>query len=99
MTVFRLAHISDPHLPPPDLPFRWRDSMSKRALSQFAWRRKRHRHDRRVLDALTADIAGARVDHVVVTGDLINFATPEEFAQAKAWLEGLGLCAGPGRWL
>ncbi|MBL8555587.1 MAG: metallophosphoesterase [Phenylobacterium sp.] len=90
MTAFRLAHISDPHLPPPPLPFRWRDSASKRALSRFAWRRKHHRHDKRVLDALTASIAAARVDHLIVTGDLINFATPEEFAAAKAWLEGLG---------
>lgn len=43
-----------------------------------------------MLDALTASIAAARVDHLIVTGDLINFATPEEFAAAKAWLEGLG---------
>lgn len=64
--------------------------MSKRALSRFAWQRKHHRHDRRVLDALTADIAAAGVDHLAVTGDLINFSTPEEFAAARDWLEGLG---------
>lgn len=64
--------------------------MSKRALSRLAWRRKHQRHDVRVLNALTASIAAARVDHLVVTGDLINFATPEEFAQARGWLEGLG---------
>ncbi|MBX3484077.1 metallophosphoesterase [Phenylobacterium sp.] len=90
MTAFRIAHISDPHLPPPPLPFRWSDVVSKRSLSRFAWRRKHHRHDPRVLDALTASIAGARVDHLVVTGDLVNFATPEEFAAARMWLEGLG---------
>jgi 3',5'-cyclic AMP phosphodiesterase CpdA len=90
VTAFRLAHISDPHLPPPPLPFRWRDALSKRSLSRFAWRRKHERHERAVLDALTADIAAADVDHLVVTGDLINFATPEEFAAARAWLERLG---------
>lgn len=90
MTAFRLAHISDPHLPPPALPFRWRDLASKRSLSRLAWRRKHHRHDKAVLDAIIADIRRAGVDHVAVTGDLVNFATPEEFAAARAWLETLG---------
>lgn len=90
MTAFRLAHISDPHLPPPPLPLRWRDLASKRSLSQLAWRRKHRRHDKAVLDALVADIAAHAVDHLAVTGDLINFATPEEFAAARAWLKTLG---------
>lgn len=90
LTVFRLAHLSDPHLPPPPLPFRWADVASKRLLSRFAWRRKRHRHLRPVLDAITADVAARAPDHVAITGDLINFATPEEFKAARAWLEGLG---------
>jgi 3',5'-cyclic AMP phosphodiesterase CpdA len=90
LTAFRLAHISDPQLPPPVLPFRWADLASKRALSRLAWRRKRDRHDKAVLDALVADIRAHGVDHLAVTGDLINFATPEEFAAARTWLEGLG---------
>lgn len=90
MTAFRLAHLSDPHLPPPPLPFRWGDVASKRLLSRFAWRRKRHRHQRAVLDAITADIAARAPDHVAITGDLINFATPEEFAAARTWLEAFG---------
>lgn len=90
MTAFRLAHLSDPHLPPPPLPFRWGDVASKRLLSRFAWRRKHRRHARPVLDAIVADIQAREVDHVAVTGDLINFATPEEFAAARIWLEGLG---------
>lgn len=87
MTAYRLAHLSDPHLPPPPLPFRWADLTSKRLLSRFAWRRKRHRHQRAVLDAITADVAARAPDHVAITGDLINFATPEEFGAARAWLE------------
>src|SRR5690349_23863553 len=50
LTAFRLAHLSDPHLTPPPLPFRWGDLASKRALSRFAWRRKHHRHSAAVLD-------------------------------------------------
>ena len=90
MTAFRLAHLSDLQLPPPPLPFRWRDVASKRLLSRFAWRRKQHRHNQAVLDAIAADIATHAPDHVIITGDVINFATPEEFAAARTWLEGLG---------
>lgn len=90
MTAFRLAHLSDLQLPPPPLPFRWRDAASKRLLSRFAWRRKQHRHVQAVLDLIAADVAGHAPDHVAITGDVINFATPEEFDAARAWLEGLG---------
>ncbi len=90
MTTFRLAHISDPHLPPPALPFRWRDLASKRVLSQFAWRRKRRRHRREVLDVLIADIRAQGMDHLAITGDVTNFATPEEFTAARSWLQTLG---------
>nr|WP_296598562.1 metallophosphoesterase [Phenylobacterium sp.] len=90
MTAFRLAHLSDLQLPPPPLPFRWRDVASKRLLSRFAWRRKQHRHVQAVLDAIAGDVAALAPDHVVITGDVINFATPEEFEAARAWLETLG---------
>lgn len=90
MTAFRLAHLSDPHLPPPPLPFRWGDLASKRTLSRLAWRRKHRRHEKAVLDALVADIRTRDVHHLAVTGDLSNFATPEEFAAAREWLETLG---------
>lgn len=87
---YRLAHISDPHLPPP--PFRngWRDIVSKRSLSRIAWRRKAGRHSPEVLAALVADLRARAPDHVAVTGDLTNFSTPEEIAAAADWLAGLG---------
>ena len=70
--------------------FRWGDVVSKRLLSRFAWRRKRKRHVKAVLDAITADILSRRTDHLAITGDLTNFSTPEEFEAAQAWLSGLG---------
>ena len=94
MTAFRLAHLSDPHLPPPALPFRVQDLASKRLLSRFAWLRKRRAHERAVLDAIVTDIGARAPDHVAITGDLINFATPAEFDAARAWLESLGDPAG-----
>lgn len=90
MTAFRLAHLSDLQLPPPPLPFRWRDVASKRLLSRFAWRRKQHRHIQAVLDVIAADIAAHAPDHLAITGDVINFATSEEFAAARTWLKALG---------
>ncbi|HVI32876.1 metallophosphoesterase [Phenylobacterium sp.] len=90
MPHFRLAHLSDPHLPPPDLRPGWRDIASKRLLSRIAWRRKRHRHRPEVLAGLVADVRAQAPDHVALTGDLTNFSTPEEFAAARAWLEGIG---------
>jgi len=70
--------------------FRWRDVVSKRLLSRLAWRRKRKRHVKAVLDAITADILSCRMDHLAITGDLTNFSTPEEFEAARTWLGGLG---------
>lgn len=90
MTEFSLAHLSDPHLPPPPSPFRAADLASKRTLSRLAWRRKRRQHDPRVLQALVDDMKSRSPHHMALTGDLTNFSTPEEYAAAAAWLAGLG---------
>ncbi|MDO8411749.1 MAG: metallophosphoesterase [Phenylobacterium sp.] len=90
MPPFRLAHISDPHLPPPERSLGLRDLVSKRALSAMAWRRKGGQHDKAVLDALVADIGARTPDHIAITGDLTNFSTAREIAGAQAWLSGLG---------
>ncbi len=90
MTTFRLAHLSDPHLPP--LPIaRMRDLAGKRATGLYNWRRIRqhvHREDiaRRIVD----DIRSQQPDHIAVTGDLINIALEIEFIHARRWLETVG---------
>ena len=91
MSVFTLAHLSDPHLPP--LPAaRWRDLAGKRALGYLNWRRNRQQYHRRdVLDALVADMQAQRPDHIAVTGDLVNLALEAEFTPAASWLESVGL--------
>lgn len=38
---------------------------------------------------LIADLQAQRPDHIAITGDLTNFATREEFAAARCWLEAL----------
>ena len=94
--AFRFAHFSDPHLPLlPGWPDRLRALAGKRLLGFLSWRRKRHKvHRPEVLAALLADVAAHAPDHVVVTGDLINIALPDEFERAREWLEQLG---APGR--
>lgn len=90
MPLFRLAHLTDPHLQPPADALRRGDLFSKRGLSAFAWRRKGQEHQPQVLKALTDDIAAYGPDHIALTGDIINFAAPAEFEAARAWLQTLG---------
>jgi 3',5'-cyclic AMP phosphodiesterase CpdA len=88
MKRFTLAHVSDLHLPhEPRLSLRQR--LSKRQLSAFSWRRRGHLQRPEILAALADDVRGARVDHVVVTGDITNFSLPDEFRAAAAWLDAL----------
>ncbi len=90
MPGFRLAHLSDPHLGPLP-PVARRALLSKRAFGYVNWQRNRSRTlGSHALDALIADIAAERPDHLAVTGDLVNIALPEEYAAATRWLETLG---------
>lgn len=90
LSIFRLAHLSDPHLPPPDGAFGWRDLLSKRLLSRIAWRRKAREHRPEVLAAVIADLKALAPDHIAITGDLTNYASPAEYDAARLWLETLG---------
>jgi 3',5'-cyclic AMP phosphodiesterase CpdA len=88
--MFVLAHLSDPHLGPMPAP-RLRELAGKRMLGFLNWRRARRAvHRPEVLDALVRDLAAMPVDHVAVTGDLVNIALAAEFAQAHQWLARLG---------
>ena len=88
--MFRLIHISDIHLGP--MPrVHWRNLLSKRLTGYINWQRKRAREFfPHVLNNLTAHIRAANPDHIIVTGDLVNLALPEEITRARAWLKDLG---------
>jgi 3',5'-cyclic AMP phosphodiesterase CpdA len=86
---FRLAHISDLHLPPPSMPAGAAGIPLKARLSRLAWRRKRHGHSPEVLAAIVADLQTQGPDHIAITGDLTNFSSSEEFAAAGEWLRRL----------
>jgi 3',5'-cyclic AMP phosphodiesterase CpdA len=88
--TFEFAHLSDPHLTSLAgvRPGTLRD---KRVLGWLSWRRKRrHRHDARVLDALVEDARAAGIRDWVVTGDLTHIGLPEELEAAGRWLGTLG---------
>jgi 3',5'-cyclic AMP phosphodiesterase CpdA len=88
--MFALAHLSDPHLSgwSVDRPSRL---ASKRVTGWLSWHLNRHRiHLARVLDLMLADMADQPIDHVAVTGDLVNISLPQEFEGAARWLRDLG---------
>lgn len=88
--MFRLAHLSDPHLGPlPDI--RYRELLSKRVTGYINWQRNRKRAlEDATLTRICDDLWGTAPDHVAVTGDLVNLALDAEIEAARLWLEGLG---------
>ncbi len=88
--MFRLAHLSDPHIPPEKRPRR-RELLSKRFVGWTNWRRNRRAvHRREVLDVLTADMEREAPDHIAVTGDLTIVSSRAEWAACREWLNGIG---------
>jgi 3',5'-cyclic AMP phosphodiesterase CpdA len=88
--MFILAHLSDPHLAPLPEPT-LAELLGKRMTGYLNWRRKRHLiHRSDVLARIVADLKGQTLDHIAVTGDLINISLPYEYAHASAFLQSLG---------
>ncbi len=88
--VFKLAHLSDPHLGPL-AGFSLHHLIGKRATGYVNWRRKRrHAHDMDVLAAIVADIRAQGCDHVACTGDVSHIGLPGEFRTAVDFLQTLG---------
>ncbi len=86
--MFTLAHLSDLHLASRP---KAGQLVSKRGLGFINWHRKRKAiHRPEAAAAITRDLKGVAVDHIAVTGDLVNLSLPEEYKRARAWLEALG---------
>jgi 3',5'-cyclic AMP phosphodiesterase CpdA len=86
--MFVLAHLSDPHMTQrPQLV----ELASKRGLGFINWQRgRKYIHRRETLEAVTRDVKSIGVDHIAVTGDLVNLSLPVEYALARTWLDELG---------
>lgn len=88
--MFRLAHLSDPHLGPLPDPLA-RELMGKRVLGYLNWRLNRRGALRpKTLDDLVADVHAHKPDHIAVTGDIVNIALDAELEPARQWLASLG---------
>ncbi|MBO6507056.1 MAG: metallophosphoesterase [Roseibium sp.] len=88
--MFKLAHISDPHLGPLPDP-KLLQLFSKRILGYLNWQRNRSRiMGSNYLEQLVSDMKAAAPDHIAVTGDLVNIALPLEISGARTWLEEIG---------
>jgi 3',5'-cyclic AMP phosphodiesterase CpdA len=88
--MFKLAHLSDPHLAPLPWPNPL-ELLSKRGLGYINWLRKRRSiHRPEALAALVADLTRQAPDHIAVTGDLVSLSLSKEFGPALAWLKTLG---------
>lgn len=88
--MFRLAHLSDPHLGPLPDP-KILQLFSKRLLGYLNWQRNRSKiMGGNHLEQLVDDMKTQAPDHIAVTGDLVNIALPLEITGARTWLEELG---------
>lgn len=89
-SVFKLAHLSDPHLGPL-AGFSLHQLIGKRATGYVNWRRKRrHAHDMDILARIVADIHTQQPDHIACTGDVSHIGLPNEFKTAVTFLDTLG---------
>lgn len=88
--MFRLAHLTDLHVGPLERPH-LRELAGKRALGYLNWVRGRAAaHRLAVLEAVLDDMRARAVDHVAVTGDLVNVSSQAEWRTGRAWLEAIG---------
>lgn len=85
-----IAHLSDIHLAP--VRGLGLGHMNiKRGLGLANWLLKRSKvHTRETVDALADDLRVQRVDHIIVSGDLVNLGLPGEHQAALEWLKTLG---------
>ncbi len=88
--MFRIAHISDLHIPPyPKV--RLNQLAGKRLLGLFSWHHKwKSEHRQTVLDALLAHLQEIEPDHTCITGDITFTTLPAEVDMAADWISRLG---------
>ena len=87
--AFLLAHLSDAHIGPLPRPRR-RELLGKRLTGYINWGKRSRLHDMTVLNRLVEDMKHQPVDHIAMTGDILNLGLKAEFPFAEAWLRTLG---------
>jgi len=65
--------------------------LNKRILGYLSWlRKRRHTHQRWVLDLAIDKLKELSIDHCTITGDLTHIGLKNEFEQVQSWLAKLG---------
>ncbi len=88
-SVFRLAHVTDPHF----------QSFRGATLADFFGKRavgavnlvlnRRRKHKMALLESLGTELRTRGFDHLALTGDLSNVSLQGEWDAARAWIDGL----------
>jgi 3',5'-cyclic AMP phosphodiesterase CpdA len=87
--AFSWVQFSDPHftVPKPTA----KHLLGKRLLGFLSWqKRRRFNHLPAILDLAVQDARAQDPDHWLVTGDLTHIGLPDEYRQARRWLQKLG---------
>ena len=88
--MFRLAHLTDPHVGPLPRPA-LRHLLGKRITGYMNWRRgRRQSHDMELLASLVRDLREQAPDHIACTGDVCNLGLASEWPSSRVFLDGLG---------
>lgn len=88
-----IAHLTDIHLPN-DPALRFGEFSLKRFMGYMNWHRSRKTiHQFGVLGLLLDDIKAQHVDHIFVSGDLVNLGLEAEFVAGAEWMTALGASA------
>jgi 3',5'-cyclic AMP phosphodiesterase CpdA len=86
----RFVQLSDLHLSSIKTP-KLTQLMNKRILGYLSWlRKRRHTHQRWILDLAIEEIRQLRIDHYAITGDLTHIGLKNEFEQVTQWLNSVG---------
>lgn len=87
---FRFVQLSDLHLSHIGIPNPLR-LMNKRILGYLSWlKKRRHTHQRWVLECALANIKQLGVEHYTMTGDFTHIGLNHEFSQVASWLPRVG---------
>jgi len=86
---FRFVQLSDLHLSYIQTP-NPTHLLNKRILGYLSWlRKRRHTHQRWILDLAVEEIRQLDVDHYAITGDLTHIGLKNEFEQVSRWLNNI----------
>jgi 3',5'-cyclic AMP phosphodiesterase CpdA len=88
---FTLAHLSDAHLGGLRKREIFQHFKGKRMIGAVSWFANRKRqHQLTIANAVRDSILDSKVDHIALTGDLVNIATWNEFPAAAEWVSTFG---------